>query len=116
MIHIMNNEKLQKIETKLRKIKKQLFEIGEMRPGSLTKQYRKSKVKYGEYWQLSYTFKGKGRTEYIRNPFVTEVKKQVAAYARFRQLIDQWISHSIEHAQLKMERARASAEQQAAKT
>lgn len=106
----MNNGNLNKIEKKIRAIKKELEQIGEMRPGSLSNQYRKSKEKYGEYWQLSYTHQGKGRTEYIRDPFVEEVKTQLSTYRRFRNLIDEWVTLAIEYARIKMNETRRLSE------
>jgi hypothetical protein len=38
--------------------------IEEMRPGSLTKQYKDPKQQTGAYYQLSYTLDMKIRTEY----------------------------------------------------
>ena len=73
-----------------------------MRPGSLSLQARQSKKAYGQYWQLSYTFKGKGHTEYIIDECVKEVEKEVEAYRRFRQLVDELIELSIEASKLRV--------------
>jgi hypothetical protein len=55
--------KIEQIENKINNVKKKLMSIEEMRPGSLTQQYRKSRKgeSYGTYWSLSYTFNKKGR-------------------------------------------------------
>ena len=100
--------KLQQIENKIRIIRKNLMDIEEMRPGSLTQQYRKSRKdeSYGSYWSLSYTFNKKGHTEYIRDEFAKDVKIQVENYKRFRMLIDQWIELAIQHAQEKLKNSR----------
>ncbi|MBI1748102.1 MAG: hypothetical protein HYR55_16180 [Acidobacteria bacterium] len=73
-----------------------------MRPGSLTQQMRKAKEKYGAYWQLSYTYRGKGKTEYIREAFVEQVKIETANFKRYRKLFDRLIKLSIELSRLKM--------------
>lgn len=95
--------KTQKIEQEIAEIKKEMFEIGDMRPGSLSKQMRKSKEKYGAYWQLSYTFGGKGRTGYVREEFVDQVKAETVNYKRYKKLADRLIKLSIEKSSLKLE-------------
>lgn len=76
--------------------------MGEMRPGTLSKQYKDPKEKKGQYYQLSYTHKMKSRTEYIRPVFVKEIKEQVKTYKRFKKLVEGWIDLSIEYSRQKM--------------
>lgn len=95
--------KIIKIEQEIATIKKEMFEIGDMRPGSLSKQMRKSKEKYGAYWQLSYTYAGKGRTGYVREEFVEQVKAETVNYKRYKKLADRLIKLSIEKSSLKLE-------------
>ncbi len=95
--------KIIKIEQEIATIKKEMFEIGDMRPGSLSKQMRKAKEKYGAYWQLSYTYGGKGRTGYVREEFVEQVKAETVNYKRYKKLADRLIKLSIEKSVLKME-------------
>lgn len=95
--------KIEKVEQKIASIKKEMYEIGDMRPGSLTKQMRKAKEKYGAYWQLSYTHRGKGRTGYIREEFVEQVQAETVNYKRHKKLTDRLIKLSIEKSRLKME-------------
>ena len=58
----------------------------------------------GDYrgWHLSYTHRGKGHTQYIRDAFVPQVKAEVSNFKRFRKLIDRLITLSIERSQLRM--------------
>jgi len=56
----MNEEKLKNIELQIDEIKRELLTIGEMRPGSLTRQRRKG-CATGEYYQLSYTHRMKSK-------------------------------------------------------
>jgi len=100
--------KLHQIEKKIKIIKNKIMCIEEMRPGSLTRQYRKSRKdeSYGSYWSLSYTFNKKGRTEYIREEFVKDVKIQVLNYKILKTLIDEWVELAIEHAQEKLKISR----------
>lgn len=88
------------IETRIQKIKEKLMKTKEMRPGSLTRQSRDTK---GEYYQLSYTHANRGRTEYIRPEFEKNIRKQIKNYARFKKLINEWVSLAIELSKLNME-------------
>jgi hypothetical protein len=98
----MNGKTLSQIEKKIEKIKQQLVTIQQMRPGSLTRQYRNPKDKTGAYYQLSYTHKMKSRTEYVRSEFVDPIKEQISEYKRFRELVDQWVELSIEHSKMQI--------------
>ena len=103
----MDKEKrVQQIEQKIVRIKEELGKIGPMRPGSLTRQYRDPENGAGAYWQISYTRDMKGRSEYIRREWVTEIRKQIATHKRFKHLIDQWVDLSIEHSRLTMQIAK----------
>nr|CAJ73406.1 unknown protein [Candidatus Kuenenia stuttgartiensis] len=97
----MSIKKLQQIEEKIKKIKKKLQSINEMRPGSLSKQYKDPAGKKGAYYQLSFTHKMKSRTEYVRPSFVDETRQLVKTYKEFKKLIELWIDLSIEHSRLK---------------
>jgi len=102
----MTVKKLQQIEKQIEKIKERVLLIGEMRPGTLSKQYKDRKNKKGEYYQLSFTHKMKSRTEYIRPLFVKEIRNQVSNYKTFRKLVMQWVDLSIEYSRLKMDLAK----------
>ena len=99
----MSKARIRQIETQIERIKEQLQEIAEMRPGSLTQQYRVPKEKIGPYYQLSYMHKMKSRTHYVRSQFVARIRKQVATYKRFRKLVERWIELAILHSKLTME-------------
>ncbi|MCP4550481.1 MAG: hypothetical protein GY834_00240 [Bacteroidetes bacterium] len=101
----MTKKRLKQIEKRIEKIKKELCEIDEMRPGSLTKQYKDPANKKGPYHQLSYTLAMKSRTEYIRKDFVIEIQRQVKNYNRYKKLTSEWITLGIEHSKLTMKLA-----------
>lgn len=101
----MTNAKLVRIEKKIEEIKQELTGIGEMRPGSLTKQYRNAEEKKWEFYQLSYTHKMKSKTNYVRAHHVAELKEQIKTYKRFKKLVETWIDLSIEHSKVKMDLA-----------
>ncbi len=98
----MSDKKMQHIERRIARIKDALQEIGSMRPGSLTRQYRDPTARVGPYWQISYTRQMKSRTEYIRREWIASTRKEIATYKRFKRLVDQWVNLSIERSQLRM--------------
>lgn len=98
----MNQKQIQRIEQRTDRIKRALMEIGRMRPGSLTRQYKDPQRHAGAYWQISYTRRMKSRTEYVRREWVKELRRQIVTHKRFKRLVDQWIDLSIEHSRLTM--------------
>lgn len=96
------HKKLAEIEKQIKQLKEELQLIGEMRPGSLTQQYQNRKEKKGGYYQISYTYQMKSRTEYVRPEFVEDLRGQVESFKRFKSLIQQWTDLAIEHSHLKM--------------
>jgi hypothetical protein len=99
----MSEKRIQQIEQKIGRIKEELKEIGPMRPGSLTRQYKDRQHRAGGYWQISYTRRMKSRTEYVREEWTAEIRRQIATHKRFKQLVEQWIDLSIEHSRLTMQ-------------
>jgi hypothetical protein len=104
----MTNKRLAQIEMRIEKIKGELAATGEMRPGSLTKQYKNREERSGAYYQLSYTLDMKSRTEYIRRNCVSDVRRQIANYKRFKKLSGEWVALGIEHSRLAMKLARSN--------
>ena len=99
----MSQKKIRRIEERIDKIKETLMEIGPLRPGSLTRQYKDPRQHTGGYWQISYTRQMKSRTEYVRQEWVKDLRRQIATHKRLKRLIDQWIDLSIEHSRLTMQ-------------
>jgi hypothetical protein len=102
------------LETEIERIKLELLSLGDLRPGSLSKQYNvcgnpKCRCKedpprkHGPYYQLSFTRKGKSGTRFIKKPHVAMVRKQVKNYGRLRTLVDRWIELSTQLCQRRME-------------
>lgn len=92
----MTPKRLAQVSKRILAIKDELATIDEMRPGSLTRQYKDPKNRRGAYYQLSYTRDMKSRTEYAPRERLGEVRRQIANYKRFRSLIDEWVKLSIE--------------------
>lgn len=94
--------RLKQIEKRIDRIRSELIKIDAMRPGSLTRQYKDPKKQTGAYYQLSYTLDMRSRTEYIRKEWVSEIRRQIKQYKRYKQLNAEWVSLSIEHSKLSM--------------
>jgi hypothetical protein len=99
----MSEKRIRQIERRIARIKEALTRVGPMRPGSLSRQYKDRKNKTGAYWQISYTRQMKSRTEYVREEWVPEIRRQIANHKRFKKLIDQWIDLDIERSKLAMQ-------------
>lgn len=77
-----------------------------MRPGSLSKQYNvcgnlacrcKDPVKpkrHGPYYQLSYSRRGKSKTEFIRKEMAPRIRRELKNYKRFVKLREELIDLS----------------------
>lgn len=109
---------IQSLEQRIQRIKAELASLGDMRPGSLSKQYNvcgkagcrckdpQNPQRHGPYYQLSWVHRGKSTTQFIRRPFLPQVRAQIATYNRFRKLTDQWVNLSLRIAQTKLFAAR----------
>jgi hypothetical protein len=90
------------LAAKIEEVKRQLAALGEMRPGSLSTQYNvcgspgcrckaSPPQKHGPYYQVSYTWKGKSGTRFVRKEELSSIRQQLKNYARMRALVDRWI-------------------------
>ena len=112
------------LEARIEKVKAKLMKIGEMRPGSLSRQYSACQKpgckcvdplkpqKHGPFYQLSYSHRGRSTTQFVRPQFAARVRHQIATYKRFKALTDKWVALALELAKAKMEEARLAASQQ----
>jgi hypothetical protein len=99
----MINKRITQIDQRIEKIKAELAAIGDMRPGSLTRQYKDPKAGTGAYYQLSFTLDMKSRTDYIPRQCVGQVRREVANYKRFKALSAKWVALAIERSRLAIE-------------
>ncbi len=104
----MTNKHLAQIDLRIEKIKAELAAIGEMRPGSLTRQFKDPKARTGAYYQLSFTLDMKSRTDYIPRQCVGKVRREIASYKRFKALSTAWVALSIERSRLSMKLLRTA--------
>lgn len=87
------------METLLKKIsatKNELIAIGDMRPGSVTKQFHKRGDKEWPYWQISYTQNKRSKTEYLKDEFVEKIQAEVATYKKFKKLVEKLVNLNVE--------------------
>jgi len=96
------HKKLESIEKKIGGVKEELMALGEMRPGSLTYQYQRPQEKKGGFYQISYTYRMKSKTEYVRAEFVQDLRGQIATFKRFKKLMQQWVDLAIQHSKIKI--------------
>lgn len=92
------------LEAKIQKIKEEILALDlELQPGLLTQQYNvcgspgcRCKAdppqKHGPYYQLSFTRKGKSRTQFVRRHDLSLVQEQVRNYQRLKKLTERWVA------------------------
>ena len=95
---------LEKREKKVRALLARMAKLGAMRPGTLTVQYRNPTEKKTPFHQLSYTHKGKSRSEYVRPENLAAVKREVETYKKFRTIIETVTDLSLEASRLRYKR------------
>ncbi len=98
----MDNARIHTIDKRIAQIKEKLNKIGDMRPGSLTIQYKDPEKKTGAYYQVSYTHKMKSRTDYVRPQFAKQVEKQIKSYKEFKLLVEEWVELALEKSKMLM--------------
>jgi len=91
-------------EKKIRAMLAQVAKLGAMRPGTLTVQYRNPAEKKTPFNQLSYTHKGRSRSEYVRPENLAAIKREVEAHKRFRTLVEAITELSLEASRLRHKR------------
>jgi Family of unknown function (DUF6788) len=99
------------IEHRIAVIKRELASLGPLRPGSISRQYNvcgsancRCKIdpaqRHGPYYQLSYTHQRKSSSEFVREPDLRDVQRQLDTHARLRALVEEWIGLGIQQARL----------------
>ncbi len=91
---------------RIARIKRDLSELGAMRPGSISRQYREPKEKRRPFWQISYTHRMKSRSEYVRPENLAALRRETATHRRFRLLVERWVDASLKLSQLRADRTR----------
>ncbi len=105
-----------RLQRQIQRLKQQLTALGPMHPGSLSQQYNvcgkpdcrckdpRHPQKHGPYYQLSFGWRGKSTTRFVRSEQVRAMRQKLARYQRFRELVNAWVDLEVEREQ--SERAR----------
>jgi len=105
------------LRQRIEQIKVAIAALGALRPGTLTQQYNVCGTpgcrckddpaqRHGPYHQLSYTWQGRSRSEFVREPEIKQVQEQLRNYTRLRALINEWVDNAIELARLERQKLR----------
>jgi hypothetical protein len=95
------------LEAKIEKLKQELVLLGDLRPGTLSEQYNvcgkagcackaDPPRKHGPYYQVSFTWQGRSRTQFVRRENVAMVRQQLRNYERLRELVEAWVAAGLE--------------------
>jgi hypothetical protein len=103
----MEDPQLLRWQAQLDLAKAELAQLGPMRPGSLSQQYRDPLTKVGAFWQLSYTHNMRSRSRHIRADELSLIKPLVTNFKRFRLLVDRCVDLSVKIADRQIELRRA---------
>ena len=109
------------LDQRIQKIKQRIAALGDLRPGVLSPQYNvcgnppcrckaTPPIKHGPYYQLSFTWKGKSSTRFVRDQERLQLEKQLDNYHRLRALIDEWVGLAAELSDLRLHEQREMAE------
>lgn len=115
---IMATNRETTLEKQIEKTKKALVALGDIRPGSLSKQYNvcgkpgcsckaDPPKKHGPYYQVSYTRKGKSSSKFVKKEDLPEVRKQIKNYEKMKLLADRWIDLATELSNLRVAKEKA---------
>lgn len=107
------------LEKRIQSLKHQISQLGDLRPGALSKQYNicgnpncrckaDPPVKHGPYYQISFTRHGKSSSQFVREEDLAEVQQQLENYRLLRQLVDEWITLSAELSSLRLREKRTA--------
>jgi hypothetical protein len=105
--------KITALEKKISRIKAKLMKLGDLRPGSVSKQMNVCGTpgcacktdpakRHGPYYSLSYRLKGRSSSCFVRREEVDVVREQTATYARLRALVADWIELGTELSVLRL--------------
>ncbi len=94
------------LEGKIAKLKAELMTLGDLQPGSLSEQYNVCGTagchckadpprKHGPYYQVSFTWQGRSKSQFVRREHVTTVRQHLRNYQRLRALDVAFVSTAI---------------------
>ena len=104
------------LEQRIATLKAQLMALGDLRPGSLSQQYNVCGTagcqckadpprRHGPYYQVSFTWQGRSKSQFVRREHVATVRQHLRTYQRLRTLVEQWIAAGLELSRLRLAEA-----------
>jgi hypothetical protein len=96
------------LNQRITEIKRELSNLGPLHPGSVSEQYNicgtpgcrckdpKNPRKHGPHYQLSYGWRGKSSTMFVRADQVVAMREKVANYKRMQELVKEWVDLEME--------------------
>ena len=111
------------LTTQRDQVRRQLAEIGDLRPGSLVPNYRKcgkpnchcaseGSRGHGPHWILTHKVQGKTRTRIIPSSEVEKTRAHVAECQRLRRLVGELVEVSEQLCQTRMAQRRSEAREE----
>lgn len=107
-----------RIQHRIAQLQQQLLTLGPLHPGSISEQYNicgtpgcrckdsKDPQKHGPYYQLSFTWRGKSSSRFVRPEQIAEVRAKVANYKRLRELVNEWVALAVQLERAEREQAK----------
>ena len=104
---------IQQTQQRIAAIKAALVDLGDLHPGSLSKQYNvcgkpgcrckdpRHPRRHGPYYQLNYVFRGRKTSLFIPSGQVAKLRAQLANYKSLRRSTGQWIAQALRLAQMR---------------
>jgi hypothetical protein len=104
----------------IEQLKQQLVALGPIHPGSIGEQYNVCGTpgcrckdpddprKHGPYYQLSFSWRGRSSTRFVRPDRIAATREKVANYKRLRELVNEWVDLAVELERLERDAAKRS--------
>jgi hypothetical protein len=110
---VPSHERQAVLERRIAKVKAQLLALGDLRPGSLSEQYNVCGTpgcqckadpprKHGPYYQVSFTWRGRSKSQFVRREHVRTVRQQLRNYELLRGLVGKWIAAALDLSRVRL--------------
>jgi Family of unknown function (DUF6788) len=113
-------DRLTEIARQIEQLKQHLMALGPIHPGSISEQYNvcgtpgcrckdpEDPRKHGPYYQLSYSWRGKSSTRFVKPDRIAATREKATNYKRLRELINEWVDLAVELERVERDRAKQS--------
>lgn len=111
------NHRVRTLESRIRKIKREIAALGPLRPGTLSQQFNvcgkpdcrckaSPPQKHGPYYQVSFTWQGRSSSHFVRREHLQTMEDQLRNYKKLRELVETWATLGMELSQLQLQQER----------